>query len=88
VIVRQHMEMIKDLLSKEVRLVEQDDGMDAFAAELFDVGADGVEDACGGGFGFESPVAGFGKSPSQRAQRACFTDARLSGSGGRVVVCR
>jgi hypothetical protein len=36
--------MVERVLVKEVRLVEQKDGVDAVAAEVLDVGADRVED--------------------------------------------
>ncbi len=53
-VVGEHVQMIEDFLSKEMGFVEQEDGMDALASELLDVGADGIEDAGCGGLGFES----------------------------------
>jgi hypothetical protein len=37
------MEMVEGVLVKEVRLVEEEDGVEAIAAELLDVLADGVK---------------------------------------------
>src|SRR6185437_512341 len=48
VVVEQDVEMIHDVLVKEMRFVEKKDGVDALAPELLDMGGDGVEDGGGG----------------------------------------
>jgi hypothetical protein len=42
-VVHEDMEMVEGVLVKEVRLVEEEDGVEAIAAELLDVLADGVK---------------------------------------------
>ena len=46
--------MVQHVLVEQVRLVEQEDRVHALFAELFDVRADGVEDACRGCGGREA----------------------------------
>ena len=48
-VVEQDVEVIEGVLVEEMALVEEEDGVDAFAAELLDVRGDGVEDGGGGG---------------------------------------
>ena len=40
--------MVEGVLVKQVRLIEEKDGMDAILSEILHVGGDGVEDASGG----------------------------------------
>lgn len=49
VVVEQDMEVVEGVLVQEVGLVEEEDGMDALAGELLDVGRHGVEEVAGGG---------------------------------------
>jgi len=46
--------MVECVLVEEVGFVEEEDGMDALARELFDVGRHGVEKVAGGGSGREA----------------------------------
>jgi hypothetical protein len=52
------VQMVERVLVKQVRLVEEEDRVDALAAEVLDVVADGVEDGRrGGGRGQAEGVA-------------------------------
>ncbi len=46
--------VLQDVLVEQVRLVDEEHGVDVLASELSDVGRDGVEDAGGGGLGCEA----------------------------------
>ena len=48
-VVEQDVQMVERVLVEQVGLVEEEDGVDALAAELLDVGGDGVEDGGRGG---------------------------------------
>ena len=48
-VIEEDVQVVERVLVKEVRLVEEEDGVEALAAEIFDVGADGEEDGRGGG---------------------------------------
>jgi hypothetical protein len=48
------MEMVERVLVKEMGFVEEEDGMEAIAAQLFDVLTDGIKDCRGGGRGAQA----------------------------------
>jgi len=47
--VEEDVEVVEGVLVEEMRFVEEEDGMRTFAAEVLNVGGDGVEDGGGGG---------------------------------------
>jgi hypothetical protein len=53
-VVEEDVEVVEGVLVEEMGFVEQEDGEDPVAAELFDVGGDGVEDGGRGGRGREA----------------------------------
>ena len=73
--IQENVQMVERVLVKQVRLVEQEDRVDAVAAEVFDVGADRVEarrsQGAGGG---RHPKSG-GATPRSRTSR------RISSAG-------